>query len=199
MKVKPLLGDWEVPRIATIETLERRDFAELEVPGRRGNLFQDLDARPTRIAVRGSLFGDEARDAFLEEVRGKFRAGEPLTFVADITTATDIQYVLVETMHFTETGAAPDETGYLIVLTESPPPPPPPDPLGGIDTSLLDQAGSFLDSIAGALDALDMLGGIPDLSDPTPPLRGILDGVSSALEGLAGAGDAITELFGDGA
>jgi hypothetical protein len=198
MRVRPLLGDWEVPRIAAIETLERRDFAELAVPGRRGSVFQDMNARPTRIAIRGSLFGDDVRDAFFEAVRTKFRAGQPLTFVADITTATDVQYVLIETMHFAESGTAPDETSYVIVLTESPPPPPPPDPLGGIDAGLLDQAAGFLDSVAGALDALDALAAMPELRDPTPPLRGILDGVAGALDGLAGAGDAMTELFGDG-
>jgi hypothetical protein len=197
MKVKPLLGDWEVPHIAAIESLEHRDFAELDVPGRRGSVFQDMDARPTRIALRGSLFGDEVRDTFFEEVRGRFQAGEPLTFVADITTATDVQYVLIETMHFAEAGTAPDETRYLIVLTESPPPPPPPDPLGGIDTGLLDQAAGFLDTVAGALDALDLLA-MPDLQDPTPPLQGILNGVTGALGGLSGLGDAVTELFGDG-
>jgi hypothetical protein len=197
MRVQPLLGDWEVPHIAAIETLERRELAELEIPGRVGSLFQDLNAAPTRIALRGSLFGDEKRDEFLGTVREKFRAGEPVTFVADILTATEVQYVLIETMHFAEHGVAPDELSYFLVLRESPPPPPPPDPLGGIDTGLLDQAGSLLDSVAGALDALDALGSVPELQDPTPPLRGILDGVSTALEGLGAVTGALTELFGE--
>ncbi len=196
MKIKPMLGDWEVPHIAGIETLERRELAELEIPGRTGSLFQDLNAAPTRIAIRGSLFGDANRDDFLQQVRDKFRAGEPVTFVADIITATEVQYVLIETMHFAESGVAPDETSYFLVLRESPPPPPPPDPLGGLDAGLLDQAGSLLDTVTGALDALDALANIPDLQDPTPPLRGILDGVSGALDGLGGVTGSISDLFG---
>jgi hypothetical protein len=168
----------------------------MAVPGRTGSLFQDMSATPTRIAISGSLFGDDTRDDFLNEIRGKFRAGEPVTFVADIVTATEVQYVIIETLHFQESGLHPDQTSYYIVLRESPPPPPPPDPLGGLDTSLLDQAGTFLDAVTGALDVIEGLGNIPEFQDPTPPLRGTLDGVKSALGSLSGATSAITELFG---
>jgi hypothetical protein len=149
MKVKPMLGDWEVPRIAAIRSAERRAFAELPVPGRAGSVFQDLNAGPVRVVIEGSPHGDEARDAFLEEVRGKFKAGEPVTFVADIVSATEVRYVIVEELRFQESGVRPDQIDYFLVLRESPPPPPPPNPLGGLDAGLLDQAGSFLDSITG--------------------------------------------------
>ena len=198
MKVKPVLGDWEIPRIASIRTAERRIFAELPVPGRAGSLFQDMNTAPTRIVITGSLLGDEARDQFLEDLRGKFRAGEPVTFVADIVTATEVQYVIIEDLRFQESGTIPDQIDYYLVLKESPPPPPPPDPLGGLDTSLLDQAGSFLDAVTGALDVIDSLGSVPEFQDPTPPLRGTLDGVKTALEGLSGVTGALEGLFGGG-
>jgi hypothetical protein len=198
MKVKPVLGDWEIPRIESIRTLQRRAFAEFAVPGRTGSLFQDLNTAPTRIAISGSLYGDEARDEFLEELRGKFREGEPVTFVADIVTATEVQYVIIETLHFQESGTKPDQMDYFFVLRESPPPPPPPDPLGGLDTGLLEQAGGFLDTVTGALGAIDTLGSIPEIRDPTPPLRGTLDGVRAALGELDGVTGAVEDLFGEG-
>jgi hypothetical protein len=198
VKVKPLLGDWEIPNIAGLETLEKRELAELEVPGRVGSLFQDLNAAPTRIAIRGSLYGDERRDEFLSKVREQFRAGEPVTFVADILTATDVQYVLIETMQFAEAGETPDETSFLLLLRESPPPPPPPDPLGGLDAGLLEQAGALVDSVAGALDALDALANIPDIQDPTPPLNGVVDGATAAVNAIGSVGESITNLFGSG-
>lgn len=196
MNVKPMLGDWEIPRIAAIRTLERRSFVELAVPGRVGSLFQDLNTTPTRIAISGSLYGDEARNAFLEELRGKFRAGEPVTFVADIVTATEVQYVIIETLHFAESGTQPDQIDYAMVLKESPPPPPPPDPLGGLDTSLLDQAGDFLDTVTGALDLIEGLGSVPDIGDPTPPLSNALQGVTDATAGLGEALDPLRAIFG---
>lgn len=198
MKVKPLLGDWEVPNIAALETIERRELIELEVPGRVGSLFQDLNAAPTRIALRGSLYGDERRDEFLAKVREQFRAGEPVTFVADILTATDVQYVLIEVMQFAEAGDLPDEMSYQLLLRESPPPPPPPDPFGGLDTSLLEQAGALVDSVTGALSALDALANLPEIQDPTPPLNGIVEGASAAVSAIGSVGSSLTDLFGSG-
>ena len=191
MNVKPMLGDWEVPNISSIRTLERRAFVELPVPGRVGSLFQDLNSTPTRIAISGSLFGDQNRDDFLEQVRGKFKEGAPVTFVADIVTATEVQHVIVETLDFRESAQRPDETHFLVVLRESPPPPPSGNPLGAIDAGLDLDALGMLDTITGALGVLDGLGSVPDLADPTPPLTGALDGVTAATAGL---GDALTPL-----
>jgi hypothetical protein len=197
VKVKPVLGDWEIPRIASIRTLERRAFAEFEVPGHAGSLFQDLDAAPARVAISGSLYGDEDRDEFVEELRGKFRAGEPVTFVADILTATEVRYVIIEAMRLQESGVRPDQTDYLFVLRESPPPPPQPDPLGGLDSGLLDQADGFLDSVTGALDVIDTLGTVPDIGNPVEPLSGLLDDFESATTDLPDVLNSLTTLLGE--
>ena len=196
MRVKPVLGDWEIPRIASIKALENRSFVELPVPGRVGSLFQDLNTTPTGIAIAGSLYGDEIRDEFIEELRGKFRTGEPVTFVADIVTATEVQYVIIETLHFQERGTQPDQVDYLIVIKESPPPPPPSDPLGGLDTDLLDQAGDFLDTVNSALDVIDSLGSIPDLGDPTVPLTSSLEDLTAATTDLDATLSPLRDIFG---
>ncbi len=166
------------------------------MPGRVGSLYQDLSSEPTRIVIRGSIFGDEDRDDFLQQVRGKFQDGAPVTFVADIVTATQVQYVVIETLEFWESGGRPDELAYHIELRESPPPPPPPDPLGGLDAGLLDQAAGFLDTVTGALDVIDGLGNVPDLADPTPPLHGAVSGVTDAMSGLGDALGPLRDVFG---
>ncbi|CAM2065246.1 DUF6046 domain-containing protein [Sulfidibacter corallicola] len=196
MNVKPLLDNWEIPRISRIETLEHRHFAEFPVPGRIGSLFQDLDTAPTGILIEGSLYGDEARDTFLESLREKYKAGEPMTFVADILTATEVQYVVVTRLHMCESSADPDVIHYRIHLHESPPPPPDPDPFGDLDLGLLDLAGDFLDSLSGALDLLDGLGSIPDIGDPTPPLTQAVDGITNATSGLGDALEPFKTIFG---
>jgi hypothetical protein len=196
MSAKPVLGDWEIPRIALIKTLEQRSFVELPIPGRVGSLFQDLNTTPTRIAIAGSLYGEEARNQFLEELRGKFKVGEPVTFAADITTATEVQYVIIEALQVQESGLAPDQLNYFLVLRESPPPPPPPDLLGGLDAGLLDQAAGFLDTVTGALDMIDALGNVPDFNDPTAPLTGALEGVTTATAGLEEALTPLRNIFG---
>jgi hypothetical protein len=194
--VKPVLGDWEIPRVALMRTEEVRKFVELPVPGRQGSLFQDLNAEPTVIEIGGSIFADEERNQFMQTVRDKFRAGEPATFVADITQATDIQFVVIDSMRFEQRADRPDEVFYHLLLRESPPPPPPPDPLGGIDAGLLDAAAGFVNGVTDALDALESLANLPDLSDPSALLGGTLDKVTSALGGLSDVSGAIIDLFG---
>jgi hypothetical protein len=196
VKVKPMLGDWEVARIASIQALEERTWIELAVPGRIGSLFHDLNTAPTRIAIRGSLHGDEARQEFLEAVRTQFRAGEPVTFVADILTMTEVQYVVIETLEFEERGDRPDEIDYLVVLKESPPPPPPADPFGGLDAALLGAAQGLVDGVTGALDAIQTLGAIPDFGDPTPPIRSALEGVAASSGELDGIVTDLRNLLG---
>jgi hypothetical protein len=197
MRVQPVLGDWTVPRLVVLETLEERDLVELAVPGRPGSLFADLERRPMRILLAGSLFGDEARDEFLAQVRERFQNGEPLTFVADILTATDLQHVLIERLELAERADAPDQLDYLIVCVESPPPPPPPSLLGEIDTGLLDAASGLVDTLGDALAALDALS-VPDFGDPTAALSGVLDTTRQAVEGLDAVSGTLDELFGEG-
>lgn len=196
MSMTPMLGDYELPRVTRLETLEKRDFAELPIPGRAGNLFHDLDRQSARLLVEGSLFGDEPGQGFLEEIRGRYLEGEPLTFVSDIVTGTEIQYVLIEQLHVQAAASHPDQIDYALWLVESPPTPPPGDLLGDIDAGLLDQAAGMLDTATGALDALDALGSVPELSDPTVPLGGMLDEVGGALAGLDEIAGALQGLLG---
>jgi hypothetical protein len=203
VKIKPVMGGFEIPHIAAIETLEQRDFVELRVPGRTGSLFHDLDARPTRVEIRGSVYGDDDRDAFLNEVRSRFAAGEPITFAADIVTATEVQYVVIEALAVEETGTRPDQLGFQMVLRESPPPPPPGNPLGELDAGLLDQASGFTGAIAGAaglvddlVGAIGALGDVPSFADPTPPLSGALDAVAAGADGLGDAADPLKGAIG---
>jgi hypothetical protein len=195
MNVKPVLGDWEIPRIQNMRSEEQRRFAELPIPARPGSLLQDLNSAPAAVEIRGSLFADE-RSAFFNSVRDKFRQGEPLTFVADITEATDIQSVVIEALVFEESSRFPDQTDYYVKLRESPPPPPPSNLLGGIDTGLLDQAAAFVDGVTDVLDAIDALANVPDFSDPSALLGGTLDDVSGAIGELGNIGGLLDDLFG---
>lgn len=204
MVARPMLGSWEIPNIAVISSLEHRRLVRLPVPGVPLGLLQDLNADPTRVLLSGSLFGDENRDEFLQEVRGAFADGTPLTFVADILTATSVQHVLVETLRIEQRGTRPNETAYLIVLRESPPPPPAGDPAGDLDASIQGNAASALDSITGAVNvALDGLPSLdamlpPDLSNPLPPVGSALDAVKAATGPLPGILSPLQDIFGTG-
>jgi hypothetical protein len=196
MNLIPMLGDWELPRVTRLETLERRDLVELEIPGRTGNLFQDMNRQPARIVVEGSVFGAEPGQAFLTSLREKYLSGDPLTFVSDIATGTELQYVLLQQLHIQAAASHPDQIDYRVWLVESPPPPPPSGLLDDIDTGLLDDAAGMLDSALGALDALEALGSLPNLSDPTTPLGDTLNDVQGAADQLGQVGSTLQGLFG---
>ncbi|MEM1161266.1 MAG: hypothetical protein AAGJ28_10060 [Pseudomonadota bacterium] len=198
MSVTPMLGDWEVPRIASMRTTEARKLAEHRVPGRTGSVYQDLGTEPVTIEIAGSVYTEEERGGFLDAARERFNGAEPLTFVADIVQATDIQYVLIQDLVVEARADRPDQFAYRMTLRESPPPPPPPDPFGGLDLGILDEAAGLLDDVTGALDALTALGDIPDFSDPSALLGGATEEATAAVEGITSVGPALQTLFGSG-
>jgi hypothetical protein len=198
MAVTPMLGDWEVPRIARIGTTQARKLAAFPLPGRAGSAYQDLGADAAVIEIAGSVFAEEERSDFLAAVQECFAAGEPMTFVADITAATDIQYVLVETLAIEEHGVRPGELSYHMRLRESPPPPPPANPFGAINAGLLSAAAGFVGAIGSALDALDALGNIPDFNDPSALLGGTTGEALAAVDRIGEVSASLQSLFGSG-
>ena len=186
-----MLGDFELTHVEAIESSERRVLVEHRVPGLPGSYFQDMGTLPNTIVIRGTKYGDEARDAFLEGIRAIFNAAEPTTLVLDINTATDLTEVVIEDLQVSEVNNDPDQFRYEITLRKYIEPPEPPS-TSLLDTGILDDAMSLAD----ALNALDALGSIPNLGDPTEPIQGVLDGVTAATEGLPGIVSDLQNLFG---
>lgn len=190
-----MIGEWEVPRIEAIRSVERRRVARLAVPGLMGDLQQDLGTDSLAVEIVGSLHGDESRDGMLDSIREAFRAGEPLSFVADITTATELEEVIVETLEVSEVNDGADGFRYRIVLREYVEPPPPPAPFDDLGLDLLDE----LDLLAAlGLDGLELpnlLGAIPDVADPVAPVLGALDGVAAAVAPVDGLLDGLRGAF----
>jgi hypothetical protein len=195
MIVRPVIGEWEVPRIERIQTLEERRIARLPVPGLLGDIQQDLGAASLSVEISGSLHGDEARDDFLQKLREDFRAGDPVSFAADITNASELDRVLIDELELTEVNDSADGFRYRIVLREYVEPPQPPPPTDDLGLDL----GADLDGLASlGLDGLnlpDLLGGVPDIANPVPPLTGALDSVKSATGQVPDALQGLKAVF----
>lgn len=192
MKIRPMIGSYEVPGIQRIGTLERRHLARLAVPGLAGMYHQDLGAAAARIVIEGTLAGDEARDAFLAALRAPLAAGAPLDFVADIVTATEIEQVLIADLDVEEVAASADGFRYAMTLLQyTEPPPPPADP--ALEAALALEAQDLFDT-----SKLPEMMSAPDFGNPVPPLQSTLDGAKAALQSLSGIGPALGELFGNG-
>ena len=191
MNIKPMLGEYELAGVLTIESTEQRSLVEHDVPGLAGNYLQDMGTSPNLMEITGTRHGDEDRDDFLTAVREIFNAGEPTTFVADINTATEVTDVVIEDLQVAELAGTADSFHYRITLKKYIEPPEPP-PTGLLDAGILADAASLAD----ALEVLDALGNMPNLSDPTEPLGGALDSVAAATSGMDQTVAELTELLG---
>lgn len=196
MLVRPMIGSWEPSNVARIASLEARRLATLSVPGLSGDLHQDLGRGALRIEIVGSLFGDEARDGFLKEVREKFLAGEPVDFVADIVKESELEQAVVEALEFEESADEPDVFHYRIVLREhtEPPEPPADDGFGfGFDLD----ADLGLEALLG-LDLLDLpaiTASVPDVGDLLQPVKGAADALKDKLSQSGSLLQPLSDLF----
>lgn len=191
MKIKPMLGEFALDDIEHIQSSESRALVEHRVPGLAGSYFQDMGSLPNAITIRGSKTGDEARDTFLTGIRELFNKAEPTTFVADINTATDITQVVIEGLEVEEIGDTPDSFRYMVKLRKYVEPPEPPA-TGLLDEGILGDASSLVD---GAMNAMDMLDSAQNIGDPTGPLSGALDGVSTAVAELPAVVEELKSLL----
>jgi outer membrane protein OmpA-like peptidoglycan-associated protein len=139
-----MLDDLELPQVQQIDTDEQRALVEHKPPGMAGSLFQDLGRSSTYFSLWGVATGPEALE-FVEELDGLFRAGEPVPFVADITTATEVDEVLIKDLGVRELAGKPERYEYALNLCEyipppepeeEPPEPEPPEP--SLDTATLE-------------------------------------------------------------
>jgi outer membrane protein OmpA-like peptidoglycan-associated protein len=144
--IKPMLGEIELQLVQKIDTEQDQTLAQHSVPALEGDFLQRLGRRASRITLNGVMTGPESGDS-LKTLREKFRAAEPVSFVADIATATKVDSVMIEELAVRELAGKPQRFAYSITLrellpapppeTEDPPtpdpidPPPPPDVLTG--------------------------------------------------------------------
>jgi len=198
MILRPSIGGWEPPMIERIAAVEARRLAVLPVPGLSGDLHQDLGRGALAVEITGSMSGDEARDAFLKEVRARFLAGDPVDFVADIVAESELEQVLIEALGVEEVAGQADAFRYRVVLREYTEPPEPPAPAQDFGVEL----DPDLDLLAGlGLDLLDLpalLPDLPEIGDLLSPLRPAAEQLKETLGGAGALLDPLKGLLGGG-
>jgi hypothetical protein len=157
--VRPMLDDLELPQVQEIRTQDRRALAEHRPPGMDGSLLQNLGRGPARVALLGVAGGPGAK-AFVEKLDGKFRAGEAVTFTADIVADAEIQKVKIDDLRLQELAGKPDRFAYVLTLREFIEPVEPAD-ASGLDADILGEAQSLVDDLVKGLDlAADFITGL---------------------------------------
>lgn len=209
----PLLGEISLEYVQRVEHALDGGFRPMRIAGLAGTL-QQRSGRPSHhIWIAGVLRGDTAADD-LAAIQEAAAAGAELTFAADISTALELQHVVITSLRVVEAAGHPGQYGYEIGLAESPPLPPPAqvEPFGGLgdfgmgdlgfDTDILgdlmDEASGLADAVSGAMDLLDQLGALAnldglELGSFLEPLQGSIDAVTGIASRL---GDALDGMLG---
>jgi len=117
-----MLGDLELHQVQRLETEGDQLLVAHRVPGLEGDFLQGLGRRGGRIALTGVAAGAASRED-LKALRGKFLAAEPLAFVSDIATATQVDQVVIEEMEVRELAGKPTRYEYAFALREYTPAP----------------------------------------------------------------------------
>jgi phage protein U len=219
----PMIDDLELTAVQRIRQQTRQDYAKHRIPGLEGELHQRLGRRSHRVLLSGVLLPASAEDD-LKTLQEKAAGGEEITFTADITTALEIDRMVIESFQAEQTVGPAGQVAYSIVLSESPPLPPPAEvsAFGGLDgfgmgdlgfdagalgdvmSAIEEQAGALgelADAAMAAVDQLQALASLADFGDLGNPVKPLADQVGSigALAGqLAGLKDVAAKLAGGG-
>jgi len=134
-RIKPMLGEIELQQVQQLDIETDQILTSHEIPGLEGDFFQPEGRRGSKITLSGVVSGAESGEG-LKLLREQFKAAEPVSFVADIISATDLDQVLIQEMEITEIAGKPNRFEYSFTLceftqpptepTEPPPPIPPP-------------------------------------------------------------------------
>ncbi|NJL10573.1 MAG: hypothetical protein HC908_11520 [Calothrix sp. SM1_7_51] len=153
--MQPMLDDIQLPQVQSITTHEKRMLAEHKPPGMSGSLLQNLGRRPTFILLWGVATGADSL-SMIEKLDEKFRAGNPLSFTADIVAEANIEQIIIDNLQVQELAGKPQRYAYILTLKEYIKPVEPQD-ISLLDTSILDDALSTLDTLTAGLGVIDEL------------------------------------------
>jgi outer membrane protein OmpA-like peptidoglycan-associated protein len=117
MAAKPVLDGIALQQVQEIEGSQEEMVNQHQVPALEGDFLQRLGRRAGRIRLRGILTGPDAVQS-VETLRQKFRTAKPVTFVADIASATKVGKVLIEEMGIRELAGKPGRFEYAFTLVE---------------------------------------------------------------------------------
>ena len=217
----PMIDDIELKALQVIRQETEQDYLRQRIVGLDGTLHQRLGRRSHRVTMAGFLLADTAADD-LAKLQKKAAAGDEVTFTADITTALEIEHMVIESFAAEQTIGPSGQTAYAIVLAESPPLPPPAEvssfgglgdfgvgdlgfdtgALGGVLSDIADQAGSVMGAVDSAINAAEQLSSLASLADlgsvgnPVKPVTDALGSISGMAPAVAKIGDAVRKLLG---
>jgi hypothetical protein len=185
------LAGIQLSKITGIKTLEQTGFVRYAVPGMEGELTQNLGRPSVRLQIQGIHYGPDAEES-LEQLREMHFKKDPVEFLADIIGKSFFSLVVLNRFEVLQKASAPDQYSFLMEIVEYKEPPKPVLlDTKGVDLGILSEAASFMN----AFMLPDMLA-LPEISDPTVPMKGMLDEVLKTMEPVENEESTLIEIFG---
>jgi hypothetical protein len=180
-----MLDDLELPQVQEIAVHERRILAEHKPPGMAGSLLQNMGRRPSHVTLWGVVTGPEAT-AFVEELDARYRAGDPVPFVADVLADAEIEQMVIDDLQWQEVAGRPQRFSYVLTLREYIEPVEPED-TSLLDQDILDEAQDLIGDLVEGLDiGLAFATGLERFVSPLGDLLARLRAVNQNTEGGGG-------------
>ena len=178
----PLLGTTTLDAVQQIDHAVAGGFEAIDIPGLDGDALQRAGRGSHRIWIRGILSGDAALTT-LGELQRLAASGEEVSFAADITTALELERVVVAELRAQAVAGTTALVGYDIHLVESPPLPPPAEVsgFGGLGEFGLGDLGFDTDVMG------DIAGLAGEVASAVDEVASAVDAVSAVAAGLEGA------------
>lgn len=166
--MRPMLGGVELQHVQRLEIDGDQVLVQHGVPALEGDFLQGLGRRGAQVALAGVLTGPESGQG-LKDLRTKFRAAEPVPFLADLSSATRVDQVLIEEMGVRELAGKPERFEYAFTLREYLPPAEPEVAAEQVEEGIQEQATEIssqqIDDISDALGALEVQVNLGDGGD----------------------------------
>jgi hypothetical protein len=106
-----------IASILNLDIKDKRSIVEHKIPGMQGGVLQDMGREPIVIKFEGIVLGEESKQT-LEYIRSKFKSGDPVQLLSDITGIAEINQVLIQDFNFLEEQGFQSQYKYDIVLRE---------------------------------------------------------------------------------
>ncbi|HMW18422.1 MAG TPA: hypothetical protein PK981_06225 [Accumulibacter sp.] len=215
----PMIDDIELHAVQWIRQESDNDFAGQRVVGLAGTHHQQLGRRSHRVHLAGLLLPESAADD-LAALQQKVAAGGEVGFTADISSALEIQKMLIESWVVEQTVGPSGQYAYRLTLTESPPLPPPAEvsAFGGLDgfgddlgfdvdaladvaAGIAAQADAVMAAVDAAVDAVQQVAALASLADlgslgnPVKPVIEKLADVEAIGDRLGGLSEALAGVL----
>lgn len=184
----------ELTNVHRITTLEGGGYIQQQVPGREGDVSQDIGRQSLQLQIDGIFYGKDI-EKDLNSLRDVYLKREPVEFLARITGQAYASKVLIDSMRVMDSGDQVDQLTYQLIVVEYVEPP----SSSLVDTGMVDATVDLeAMQIMELMEIPDMLalGSIPEVSNPVEPLKGALSPIKEASSAFVEASKGLSVLLG---